>query len=63
VSLPDSFDATVGAVGTTNAPFSVEIKVTDAAGNQAADFKHNYNLNPSGIQIIHIPIQLAKAKA
>lgn len=63
VSLPDSFDATLGAVGTTSAQFSVKIKVIDANGNQAADFKHDYTLNPSGIQIIHVSIQLTKTQA
>ena len=61
VTLPVSFDATVAAVGVTKAPFSVEIKVTDAEGNQAADSKKDYTLTNSGILIGHIPVSLTKA--
>ena len=61
VALPDSFDAVVAAVGVTAVPFSVEIKVTDTAGDQAADFKKDLTLSASGILIVHLPIQLKTA--
>jgi hypothetical protein len=61
VTLPDSFDAVVAAVGVTSVPFSVEIKVTDAEGNQTADLKKDLTLSASGILIVHLPIQLKTA--
>lgn len=60
VALPNSFDAVLAAVGETEDPFSVEIKVADNAGHQAADVKDNLTLSASGILITHLPVQLKK---
>jgi hypothetical protein len=58
LTLPDSFDATIAAVGVTKTPFSIEIKVTDDEGNQAACLKKALTLSNSGILIVHLPVQL-----
>ena len=56
LNLPSPFDATVAAVGTSGAPFTIEIQVNDTNGKQVADKKQNAKLSASGIQIVHIQV-------